>query len=200
MIKLTKGNMIDKISEQNNGILKTSDVISAGISKPYFLEYVKKCGYQKLSKGIYLSPNAWEDGMYVFQSRFNMAVFSYETALYLLGLSQREPFMYEVTVKRGYNTKVLREQSAKVYTVKHELYPVGIVEMKTPMGNTVRTYNAERTLCDIFKTSCNIEIQDKQFAVKEYIRQPNRNIPQLMEYAKMFRVENALRQYLEVLL
>lgn len=195
-----KSRILEEISNRNNGLLRTRDVVRAGISKSYFLEYVKANDYRKLARGIYISSDAWEDGMYILQSRYNQAVFSYETSLYLLGLSEREPFNYEVTVKRGYNTKNLKEYGAVVYTVKPEWYPIGIVDLKTPIGNMVRAYNAERTLCDIFKGQCKIEIQDKQFAMRQYVRRSGRNIPQLMEYAKIFRVENAVKKYLEVML
>ena len=87
-----------------------------------------------------------------------------------------------------------------MYSVKPEWYSLGIIETETPMGNSVKIYNTERTLCDIFKTNCHIEIQDKQFAVKEYIRQKEKNIPLLLEYAKTLKVEKAVKQYLEVLL
>ncbi|MGN0476932.1 MAG: abortive phage infection protein [Ruminococcus sp.] len=195
-----KANIIKKISNKNNGILRITDVVSAGISKPYFLEFVKKQDYRKLARGIYISPDAWEDGMFILQSRFNQAVFSYETALYLLDLSNREPSKYEVTVKHGYNTRNLKKQGVIVYTVKPEWYSMGVCNIKTPMGNTVRVYNAERTLCDIFKGQCKIEIQDKKYAVKQYIKRKDKNIPKLMEYAKILKVEKSVKQYLEVLL
>lgn len=192
--------IIEELSNRNNGILKTCDVVNAGISKSYFLDFVKRNNYRKLARGMYISPDAWEDSMYIFQSRYSQAVFSYETALYLLDLSEREPFEYEVTVKHGYNTKKLKEYGVVVYTVKSEWYSIGITDLKTTMGNTVRAYNAERTLCDIFKSQCKIEIQDKQFAIKQYLRRAERNIPQLMEYAKIFKVEKTVKQYIEVLL
>ena len=168
--------------------------------QPYFYEFLAKHGYKKLSQGVYLAPDSWEDGMYALQQRFCKAVFSHETALYLLGLSEREPFQYEVTVPHGYNATNLKNQNAVVYSVKPEWYSLGIIETETPMGNSVKIYNTERTLCDIFKTNCHIEIQDKQFAVKEYIRQKEKNIPLLLEYAKTLKVEKAVKQYLEVLL
>lgn len=197
---MTKLKTLQLITEEKNGVLKTSDAVNAGISETYFLEYIKKYGFLKIANGIYLSRDAWEDNLYILQSQHKKAVYSHETALYLLGLSQREPFQYEVTVARGYNTKTLREKGVKSYTVKKELYNIGITELKTPMGNIVKSYNAERTLCDIFKSNCKIEIQDKQFAVKEYLRNSNKNIFKLMQYAKSLNVEKQLRQYLEVLL
>ena len=195
-----KREMLEKLSKQNNGILKTSDAERLGVTKPYFYEFIAKRGYKKLSQGVYLAPDSWEDGLYALQQRFCKAVISHETALYLLGLSEREPTRYEFTVPHGYNATSLKRQDAAVYSVKPEWYPIGIVDSKTPMGNSVKIYNAERTLCDIFKPNCHIEIQDRQFAVKEYVRQKDKNIPLLLEYAKILKAEKAVKHYLEVLL
>ena len=52
-------------------------------------------------------------------------------------------------------------------------------------------------LCDIFRTDT--EMQDKQFAVKEYLN-GRKNLPRLMEYAKMLHIEKKIKQYMEVLL
>ena len=197
---MMKCEMLQLFAKQNNGILKTSDVKKLDITKPYLYEFIAKRGYKKLSHGVYLAPDSWEDGMYALQLRFNKAVFSHETALYLLGLSEREPFQYEVTVPHGYNVTNIKQQNAVVYSVKPEWYPIGIIESKTPMGNSVKIYNAERTLCDIFKSNCHIEIQDKQFAVREYVRRQDKNIPLLLENASTLKVEKAVKYYLEVLL
>lgn len=43
-----------------------------------------------LSRGVYLAPDSWKDGMFVLQSRYAKAVFPYETALYLLEKMQIE--------------------------------------------------------------------------------------------------------------
>ncbi len=67
-------------------------------------------------------------------------------------------------------------------------------------GHLVKAYNAERTVCDLLCSRSNVEIQDLQSAMKEYLRSKEKNLPQLMRYAKEFRVEKILRPYLEVLL
>ena len=197
---MKKKEMLEQLSQDNHGILKTSDAVNLGISKPYFLEFIKKNEYEKMAHGIYLAPDAWEDGMYILQSRYQQAVFSHEAALYLLDLAEREPLRYTVTVKKGYRTTNITAQGVKVYTVKKERYPIGITEVQTPMGHTVRVYNAERTICDILQSRSQVEIQDRQAALKGYIRRKDRNIPLLMEYAKEFKVDKILRTYLEVLL
>lgn len=196
---MKKFELLEDIANANNGIIKISDAVRAGISKTYVLEFVKREGYEKIAGGIYLSPYSWEDGMCILQMRYKEAVFSHETALYLLSLVDREPLQYTVTLKRGYNPKNLAIQGIKAYTVKKEWYEMGVTEAETPMGHIVKVYNAERTLCDIFRGHSQVEIQDRQTAIKEYMRQRGKDIPKLMEYAHIFKVNQIIKPYLEVL-
>lgn len=195
-----KFEILDSLLQKNKGYLKTSEAAGAGISKPYFGEYVRERGLMRVAHGLYMSQDAWEDGMHVIQVRYPQAVFSHETALYLLGLANREPAPYAVTLKAGTNATGLTKQGVKVYKVKDALFHEGITEVQSPAGHTVRVYNPERTICDLIRSRRNIEIQDLQTAIKEYVRLKNKNIPLLMRYAKIFSVEKIIRRYLEVLL
>ena len=49
-----KQETIEKLLTENNGILKTADVVAAGISKETFYKYVKAAGLEKAAHGIYL--------------------------------------------------------------------------------------------------------------------------------------------------
>lgn len=197
---MKKAELLENITNENNGILLLDQALRAGISKTYVLEFVKKCGYEQAARGIYLSPDAWEDGMYILHMRYKEAVFSYETALYLLDMTDREPLRYSVTVKQGYNTTNLVKQGVKVYTVKREWHSIGMMEVNTPMGHKVCAYNPERTICDVFRGRSHVEMQDRQTAIREYVKRQKKDIPLLMEYAKLFKIEKTIRQYLEMLL
>jgi len=185
---------------KNNGFLKTSDAVANGISRTVLGDFVREHELDRVAHGLYMSQDAWPDGMFVIQARYPEAVFSHETALYLLNLANREPAPYSVTLKTGTNSANLAREGIKVYKVKDELFDEGIVEMRSPSGHMVKAYNAERTLCDLFRSRRNIELQGLQDAVKAYVRLKEKNIPQLMRYAKAFSVEKFVRQYLEVLL
>lgn len=197
---MKKWELLEKITIENNGILCMETALQTGISKTYILDFVKEKHYEQAARGIYLSPEAWEDGFYILQMRCKETVFSHETALYLLEMAEREPLQYTLTVKRGYNTTNLSKQGVKVYTVKNEWYHMGEIQLLTPMGHMVRVYDAERTLCDVFRGRSQVEIQDKQAAIREYVTKRDKDIPRLMEYAKKFKIEKTIRQYLEVLL
>lgn len=191
---------MDSLLRDNNGFLKTSDAVAAGISREYFGEYIRKNGLERAAHGLYMSQDAWDDGMYVLQVRYPTAVFSHETALYLLGLAEREPSAFSLTLKAGANTTGLRKEGVKVYRVKESLLDEGLVDTVSPSGHPLRAYNAERTICDLFRSRNGIDAQDLQAAVKGYLRRGEKNIPLLLRYAREFRVEKPVRRYLEVLL
>jgi predicted transcriptional regulator of viral defense system len=195
-----KMEILDSLLQKGNGFLKTSAVVHAGISRTYLGAYVRERGLERVAQGLYMSPDAWEDGMYVIQTRYPEAVFSHETALYLLNLADREPVRYTVTLKTGTNATGLTKQGVKVYKVKTELFFEGIEETQSPAGHTVRVYIPERTICDLFRSRTNVEIQDLQTAIREYARFKEKNIPLLMRYAKAFSIERIIRPYLEALL
>ena len=186
--------------KENKGFLKTSDAVAEGVSRTVLGDFVRHNNLERVAHGLYMSQDSWTDGLFVIQVRYPEAVFSHETALFLLHLSDREPDPFSVTVKAGTNSVGLSQQGVKVYKVKKELFSEGIFETNSPSGHFVRTYNAERTICDLFRSRNRIELQDLQAAIKEYVRSKQKNIPQLLRYARAFSIEKQVQQYLEVLL
>lgn len=197
---MSKFEKLDEILNINNGYLTTAEATRAGVSRTYLGEFVRERGLERVAQGLYRSTDAWEDGMYVLQVRYPLAVFSHETALYLLNLAEREPDRYSVTLKAGSNTSGLVRQGVKVYKVKKELFEEGVEEARSPAGHLVRVYSPERTICDVVRNRSSIEIQDLQSAIKRYVKKKDKNLPLLMRYAKAFSVERIIRGYLEVLL
>lgn len=197
---MTAYEKLDMLFEQTNGIIKTAQVLEAGIVKSTFYAYAKRHGLEQVAHGIYISPDAWTDSMYLLHLRCAQAVFSHESALFLHDLTDREPSTYSITVKTGYNPSSLQADGIKVYTIKKELHGVGIIKMNTPFGNPVLAYDVERTICDLIRSRSGIEMQTFQNALKQYAKLKEKDLRKLMRYAKMLRVDKLLRQYLEVLL
>ncbi len=191
---------MDQMLTMQDGMLRTSQVIAAGISKPMFYDYVRSRDLERAAHGIYISKDSWVDSMYLLHLRFEQAVFSHETALFFHDLTDREPMEYTVTVKTGCNPTKMKAEGIQVFTIKSELHGVGITTAQTPFGHTVPVYDMERTVCDLLRSRSRIEIQTFQGALKAYVRRKDKNLRTLMQYAGMFRVEKILRQYLEVLL
>ena len=191
---------LDHLLESQNGLLRTEQAMSAGITKPVFYNYVHSKELESVAHGIYLSKDAWVDSMYLLHLRFSHAVFSHETALFFHDLTDREPLQYTVTVKTGYNPTNLKEEGVQVFTIKVELHEVGLTTLQTPFGHDVPVYDMERTICDLLRSRSRIEKQAIRDALRIYASRRNKNLRTLMRYAELFRVEKILRPYLEVLL
>lgn len=197
---MRKSEILDAIVAANMGYMKTSDAIDAGVSKTYLREYVEKNGLERVAQGLYMASNTWKDEMYITQVRYPQAVFSHDTALFLLNLTDREPLKYSVTMKSGSYTTQLIKEGFKVYKVKEDLFELGLEQSQSSFGHPLRAYNAERTICDIIRSRSTIEAQTIQTALKEYVASKNKNLPRLMHISKAFSVDKIIRQYMEVLL
>lgn len=192
--------MIEQMLVENNGILKTADVVAAGISKDVFYKYVRETGLKKAAHGIYLSPDAWVDEMYLLQAQFPKVIFSHETALYLHDLAEKEPMPLTVTVPSNYNNPMLAKKGVNIVYVKTEWYNIGICKAVTSVGHTVNAYNIERTICDIIRKRSDMDIAAFTYAVQQYARKKKKDIPKLMEYAGTMRIERQAREIMGVLL
>ena len=100
---MTKFEQLDTMLEQGNGYITTRAVTAQGISKPYFAEYARSRELERVAHGVYQSPDAWPDDMYILHLRNSNIIFSHQSALALHGMMEREPHHIYVTVKQGYN-------------------------------------------------------------------------------------------------
>ena len=197
---MTKFEILDSILEKNKGFIRTAEAEASGVSRVYFGQYIKERSLERAAHGLYMSQDAWDDEMYVIQVRYPSAIFSHETASYLLNFAEREPIQFAVTLKEGANTAGLSKHGIKVYKVKSGMFEEGVIEVQTPTGQTVRAYNAERTVCDLVRSRRKLDAQEVQAAFKAYMGNKEKNIPLLLRYAKSFKVEKTISGYLEVLL
>ena len=189
-----------KLLDTGNGYLRTADVVAMGISRVSLAAFVKKHDLERVSYGVYVSQDVISDDLFLLQTRNREVIFSHETALYLLGLMDREPFITHVTVPTGYNGTHLRNSGIRVHQRKVDLLELGKAELVTHHGNNVCAYNMERTICDIIQNKDKMDIQVFQTALKEYVKSSKKNIPTLMRYARELKVEKRVRQYTEMLL
>lgn len=197
---MTYAEQLLTLANENNGTVTSAQVTKAGINRQHLKILVDKGLLERSERGVYIIPTNFDDEMFNLQSRYKRGIFSHEIALFLQGLTDLTTIKYSMTFPLGYNTSILDSENVKYYRVKEELYELAIITGKSPGGNEVRLYNAERTLCDILKGRSGTDIQIVTEAFKRYVRLENKNIPLILEYAKLLRVEKRLRSYLEVLL
>ena len=114
---MIENKVLDDLLNKGNGYLKTADVTEMGISREILRRYVNDKNLERVARGIYVSSDTWEDDLYIIGLKNEKIIYSHETALYLLGLMEREPRRKTVTVNFGYNASHLTKQGIKVFTV-----------------------------------------------------------------------------------
>lgn len=194
---------IEKIREllkDQNGILLTSDLLKYGIPRTYLSILEKKGEVSRISRGVYSAAGNLVDEMVAIQARYKGALFSHETAAYLLDLTDRTPLFYSVTVPSGYNATSLKAMGAKVYFVNRKLYRLGSIELKSPSGNDIQTFNLERTVCDVLRSRNQMDTQQVNEVLKRYVKKKEKDLDLLNQYAKQFGIQKIVREYMEVLI
>ena len=194
-----KENLMELISNRG-GRITTSEAELAGFHRMFLKQLTDTGEIFRVSRGVYQLPAFQEDELFDLQNQYPAGIFSFETALYLHSLTERAPFWWTMSFKGNYHSQTLQNKGIVTKLSSEKLYPLEIVDVKTPMGNTVKAYSAERALCEITTAKAAADIQTITYAIKTYAASKTKNIPKLLELAKTFHVEKKIRTYLEVLL
>lgn len=181
---------------QNNGYIKTKDFEKLGISRPSIQSYIDKKIIRKVTRGLYIDNSLIEDEFYILQQKFSNIVFSYNTACYLLNLSDRAPYKIDVTTLNHNNIR----KDLQIHYVAKDKFNIGITEIKSPYGNPIKIYNAERCICDLLKNKNEVDIELYNKIINNYFRNKDKNLSTLEEYAKIFNIQEKFENIMEVLI
>lgn len=194
---MTNEEMIIKIVKEK-GYITGNIAKENGIDTWYLSNLVKKGKIQRIGRGVYIDKEGTYDEYFVFQYQHSKAIYSYSTALFLHELTDTIPSQLEVTIYQGYNTHRF-PSDVDVHYVKKDIYELGMVNLKSPYGNSIRVYDKERTLCDLVISKKVVESEVFKKAFQEYFRQTKKDIRKLMKYAKNMNIETEMFTLVEVL-
>lgn len=192
--------ILEKLSDEN-GLIFVRDAEVKGINR-YRLSYLaKENKIDRVGQGVYALKDEIFDEYVLLQGNSKRVIYSYHTALYFHGLSDRVPSQIHISVPQGYNASRLKERfdDLVVHYVKKEVFELGKEIGTSPLGGEIVLYDVERTICDIVKDQKNIDSQVFSGAIKEYFAIGNINSRKLIKYARRLRVEEEIRRYLEVM-
>lgn len=189
-----------EIVDKNGGYITTKELVNNNINKKFLTNLVKNEKLIRLSRGYYGLPTYIQDDYYILLSKSQNAVFSLSTALYLHGLSERIPLVYNITLPYGYSGALQKEKNVLLNFVKKELLNLGVVEVESPFGMKIKVYDIERTICDIIKHKNKMDAEIFSKALKFYAKRKDKNINKLMRYAKKMNIEKKVAEYMEVVL
>ena len=195
---MTQYEEIYKICDENNGMVTANMVAENNIDSWYLSDMVEKGKLVRVSRGIYTTEGGDFDEYYFFQLRNGRCIYSYSSALYLHGVTDRVPFQKEVTVYKGYNSSHITDGTI-VHHVSKELHELGVTECRTIFGNTVRVYDKERTICDLIAHRKSIDPEIFTKAIRNYANSSDKDYRKLRSYARKMKIGGKVDDVLEVL-
>lgn len=189
---------LEALIEEHDGLVLSKDVDGKGIPRQYLTMLVKEGKLQRVSRGVYVIREVYDDVLYRLQALNTKIIYSHDTALYFHTLTEIEPGFISVTVPYGYNATHLRKEGVKVYTVKRDLFSLGAMEMKTSYGRPIIIYDRERTVCDIMRIRNKRGKALLQSVIKNYFAREDIHSAVLEQYSTQMKVDKALKPYIDL--
>ena len=194
--------MLDNIFKKNNGIARTADFNAYGISTQEVAKLCKegrllriKHGYYQRADDLYLPDEQ------ILVSLLPEAVICLESALFHYGYSDLTPRAWSVMVPRNISLSKLEIDglALDVHFTSKDLYDIGKITADFN-GVQLAVYDRERTICDCFKFRSQLDSEVFNKALNAYAKDEQKNLANLIIYAKKLRVYKKVEEIMEVLL
>lgn len=183
--------------KESGGIITSAYCRENNIPTVYLSRLAKEGKLFRVQKGIYIIEDGDFDEYYFFQYQYGKAIFSYETALFLLGVTDKIPWRIDVTVYNGYKFNE-KQDTLNINYVKKSIYNLGIIQKKTMFGNIVNVYSYERILCDFISNKEKMDTEVYVKLIRYYFKYKDKDIHSLYEIARKMGIEDKVREVMEV--
>ena len=154
-----------------------------------------KHGYYQSANYLYLPDEQ------TLASLLPEAVVCLESALFHYGYSDLTPRAWSVMVSRNISLNKLKIDGLEldVHFVSKDLYDIGRTTADFN-GVQLAIYDRERTICDCFKFRSRLDSEVFNKALNAYAKDEQKNLANLVTYAKKLRVYKKVEEIMEVLL
>lgn len=188
--------VLDLLNKQ--GILRPSDLDAIGVPRIVLTRMTSAGLLEKVSRGIYrLSHGTGSEyeSLTTVATRSPKAVFCLLTALQFHELTTQLPRHVWIAMPRGSHQPKIDHPPIKMVQFSGEAYSAGIEQVERDQVQ-LRVYSMAKTIADCFKHRNTIGIDVALEALKD-ARAKNVSADEIWRYAKICRVTNIMRPYLE---
>ena len=181
------------------GILCASDFAAYGIQRAYLYRLHKMGAVDRVGRGLYAYHNAHlTEGHSIAEAskKVQKGVVCLLSALRLHGLTSQNPFEVWMAIDR--KARPPKSDTLKIRLVRYsgEALTAG-VEVRKIERVSVRVYIVAKTVADCYKYRNKIGLDVALEALRECRKKRACTMDELWHYAKICRVANVMRPYLE---
>lgn len=155
---------------------------------------------EKVRRGYYqwVDPDDFSE-VSIVTRLFPDAILCMDTALRYYGYSDRTPGSWHLAVNKDSGKSRFRIDYpfVKPYYVEPAVLELGLTEGQID-GHLVRIYDKDRVICDCLRYRNKMDKEIFNKAIQNYINDPGKSIPNLLEYARPLRVNKIVKDLIGV--
>lgn len=191
----------ESLFRRHKGVLRTSRALKLGIH-PRILYRLRDSGHLiHVSRGVYRLadlPDPDKPDLVVVAARVPQAVVCLISALSFHEFTTQISHEVQIALPRGTRRPRLDHPPIRVFRLTGKAYKEG-VETHTIGGVRVRVYSPAKAVADCFKFRNKLGLDVALEALKEYRRKYRAGMDDLWRFAKVCRVAEVMRPYMEAM-
>jgi predicted transcriptional regulator of viral defense system len=184
-----------------HGMVRPRDIEAIGLPREYLVRLHRQGKLNRSGRGIYTLSNATVTERHSYAEvakRVPEAIICLLSALTFHQITTQSPASVWIALGKGARTPALISPSLRIIRLSGQSLTEGIENHKVE-GVPIRVYSAAKTVADCFKFRNKIGLDVAIEALKDSLRQRKANINEIYRFAKMCRVSNVIRPYMEAL-
>jgi predicted transcriptional regulator of viral defense system len=181
------------------GWLRASDLADAGVPRVMLTRMAASGQLERAARGLYRLPDSGSsehEGLVTVASKVPQAVVCLLSALQFHGLTTQLPWQVWIAMPRGSHVPRLEYPPIRMVQFTGEAYTQGI-ETHERDGVKLHVYSVAKTVADCFKHRNKIGMDVALEALKDARAQGRASFDDLWRCAKVCRVSNVMRPYME---
>jgi predicted transcriptional regulator of viral defense system len=192
----------ERIFAAHDGVMRTSEALAAGVHRRTLYWMRDHGALEVLSRGVFAlasAPLPESPDVAAVMRRIPRGVLCLVSALEYHGVGTQIPAAVQVALPRSIRPPRIAHPRVQVFHMSDAAFDAGIEE-HAMAGVSIRVYSAAKTVADCFKYRNKIGIDIAVEALQEVVRRRLATPDQIMEYARIDRVEAVIAPYLAALL
>lgn len=185
----------------NGGVMRTSEVLSAGIHPRTLYKLRDDRLVIQLERGLYKMNDEnllSNPDLVIIAGRVPSAKVCLLSALDFHDMTKEIPHKVHIAIARTQRNPKIDHPPIQVYRFSDESLTEG-VEKHSIDGQTIQVYSPAKTIADCFKFRNQIGKKIAVEALQEGISQGKATYKDILKYARICRVESVIKPYMEML-
>lgn len=181
--------LIEKLVEDQNGLVKTSQITDLGIDYRRILHFVDE-GMLKRVKSGYYTTKYWDGSEEdLITEMFPDGILTMENALYYYGYLEKRPYGWSIAISKNTSKSRFKLDYPKVFPYYCEPQVLEMGTSRIRLGEKeIGIYTKDRLICDCLKYQEKMDREDFKKGVLSYINDDGKDVAALMDYARKRKV------------